>query len=256
MSTNPPSPHTPHQRPTLAPPLPSPPPVVSRYAVFCCSSVSLDIFECLSILPRHRYYLVITKVTTKAISGLIWTSHNDIFFGTFLFFFHLFLGFCFFNVDSLFGEMNVVFSFFFFFPFWKKKRKNTTEWTLFLFLLAHTNRVSFYGCTSTDFFHILQITYEIFKKMTKKRCVYSPCVFDHNASSSLHVMELETMYLSRLSEYGTEENVDWIYATIWFWPVAALNPLSCFPPFFCIFICPSFLRPAVPIVGRFLFPLC
>lgn len=46
------------------------------------------------------------------------------------------------------------------------------------------------------------------KRFKKKKCVYSPCVLDHNASSSLHVMELETMYLSRLPEYGTKENVD------------------------------------------------
>lgn len=47
------------------------------------------------------------------------------------------------------------------------------------------------------------------------------------ASSSVHVTDLETVYLSRLSEYGTEENLDWIYA-IWFWPVLHLTLLVFF----------------------------
>lgn len=116
-SLHPPDPPTPH-----CPPPPHP--VVSRYAVFCCTSVSLDIFECSSILPRHRYYLVIIKVTTKAISGLIQTSHNDIFLGIPFFSIFFWVSLCvFFNVDSLFGEMNVVSSFFFSFLKEKKKKK-------------------------------------------------------------------------------------------------------------------------------------
>lgn len=40
-----------------------PNPVVSRYAVFCCTSVSLDLFWVFLRFPRHRYYLVIIKIT-------------------------------------------------------------------------------------------------------------------------------------------------------------------------------------------------
>lgn len=99
-------------------------------------------------------------------------------------------------------------------------KENTMEWMLF-FSAQSCKWNFFYHCTSTDFFHILQISYEI-KKQT-----YIPMRIWPYASSSLHVTDLETMYLSRLSEYGTEENVDWIYA-IWFWPVLHLTLLVVF----------------------------
>lgn len=98
---------------------------------------------------------------------------------------------------------------------------------------AHARNGEFlYHCTSTDFFHILQNI--IWNRK------YIPMRIWPYASSSLHVTDLETMYLSRLSEYGTEENLDWIYA-IWFWPVLHLNLLSCscFP--FVFFICSVFV---------------
>lgn len=57
-----------------------------------------------------------------------------------------------------------------------------------LFLLIHTNEISL-SLYIDRFFHILQISYEI-------KSIF-PCVFEHNASSSLHVTDLETMYLSR-----------------------------------------------------------
>lgn len=73
------------------------------------------------------------------------------------------------------------------------------------------------------------------------------------ASSSLHVTDLETMYLSRLSEYGTEENLDWIYA-IWFWPVLHLTFLVVFV-FLLYFhlLCPP---PPPCHHGLCLLPLC
>lgn len=99
--------------------------------------------------------------------------------------------------------------------------------TAHFFLLNHESEISFVTVHGTDFFHILQISYEI---------KYIPMRIWPYASLSLHVMDLETMYLSRLSEYGTEENVDWIYA-IWFWPVLHLTFLVVFAFPLCIFIC-------------------
>lgn len=75
-----------------------------------------------------------------------------------------------------------------------------------------------YHCTSTDLSYFTNILQD------KK---YIPMRIWPYASSSLHVTDLETMYLSRLTEYGTEENLDWIYA-IWFWPVLHLTLLVVF----------------------------
>lgn len=47
-----------------------PNPVVSRYAVFRCTSVSLDLFWVFLRFPRHRYYLVIIKITKSYKWGL------------------------------------------------------------------------------------------------------------------------------------------------------------------------------------------
>lgn len=89
---------------------------------------------------------------------------------------------------------------------------------MFFFLLIHANEISL-SLYIYRFFHILQISYEIKK--------YIPMRIWPYASLSLHVTDLETMYLSRLSEYGTEENLDWVYA-IWFWPVLHLTLLVVF----------------------------
>lgn len=148
-------------------------------------------------------------------------------------FFWLFL-----YVDSLFSEMNVV-------SFFLLKKTLSIEW-MFVFFCSFMQMKFLYHCTSTDFFHILQISYEIKK--------YIPMRIWPYASLSLHVTDLETMYLSRLSEYGTEENLDWIYA-IWFWPVLHLTLLVVvffLPPFVFSFA----LFPPPRHHGLCLLPLC
>ena len=102
-----------------------------------------------------------------------------------------------------------------FFPF-KEKHYLQSGCSFFCSFMQNEISLSLY---IYRFFHILQISYEIKK--------YIPMRIWPYASLSLHVTDLETMYLSRLSEYGTEENLDWVYA-IWFWPVLHLTLLVVF----------------------------
>lgn len=130
-------------------------------------------------------------------------------------------------VDSLFSEMNVV-------SFFPRKKTLSMEWMLF-FSAQSCKWNFFYHCTSTDFFHILQISYEI------KKNVYSHAYL--------------TICFIELACYGSRDNVFEQIIWIWNWrkcrlnlrymilTSAALNPLSCFCFPFCIFSCsvPPFL---------------
>lgn len=102
-------------------------------------------------------------------------------------------------------------------------------------LLFSSKENTIYGVDALLFCSIMQMKFllslyinRFFSYFTNilwdKKKTYIPMRIWPYASSSLHVTDLETMYLSRLSEYGTEENVDWIYA-IWFWPVLHLTLL-------------------------------
>lgn len=154
-----------------------PNPVVSRYAVFRCTSVSVDLLWVFLRFPRHRYYLVITKKTKSYKWAL--KEHLNItssYFGNFFLFF----------VCGLFVQWNECKSLIFF-PFVRKHYGVDVS-----FLSRSFTQIKFlYHCTSTDFFFFAYFTNILWDKK------YIPMRIWPYASSSLHVMDLETMYLSR-----------------------------------------------------------